>query len=643
MYGELRKKINQIIFIVGLIFFLSIPEIHAQKLSKRTQKHFDSAIAAYRSGDAKLAEDFILKVVQSDTLHVESFLLLADISIELKNISQQQWALEKVLELNPTEYPLAYKLLSVIYFNQGNYEKSLQIVEKYKEVSIKKDSVFISEMIEKCLSSRNLIKNKRDIEIIHFDSTINTCENEYWPFISADDSVLYFTRLITNEQRFHFERLFISKHDGIDWSLAEKLSFLSNDEVNEGTLTMTSDGRLVFITSCGRPDGYGSCDIYYLYKSAGVWSNPINAGPIVNSKYWEAQPSVSAHGDYLYWASNRPGGIGGKDIWMAPILENFNGKLNFGEPQNLGRGVNSMQHDYSPFIHADEKTLYFASDGRYGLGDADLYLSRFDGDYWTTASNLGYPINSKDQDDGLVVSPTAHVAVFSSNREGAIGRSKDLYQIKLPNDLLPQSTGYVKGFVYDAVTKAKLDATIDLTNIDTKVNQMLIADNTDGYITTLAEKTLYAFNIAKQGYLFYSHHFNLKEPGNFRDAAIFNIFLQPISTDAKIVLNNVFFDHDSYLLKEGSEIELDQVVEFLKLNAKVNVEISGHTDNLGSKEYNLKLSENRASAIVQYLQQKIDLKRITFKGYGAEMPVAENDTAEGKSKNRRSELRIVGY
>lgn len=643
MYGVLQKKATQILFIFGLILVFSILEIHAQKLSKRTQKHFDSAIAAYRSGDAELAENFILKVIQSDTLHVESFLLLADISIELKNISQQQWALEKVLALNPTKYPLAYKLLSVIHFNQGNYQQSLQCVEDYRAFNIKKDSVFVAEMVENCHSARNLMDNKREVEIIHFDSMINSHENEYWPFIAADDSVLYFTRLITNEQRFHFERLFFSKHDGVDWSLAEKLSFDSNSEVNEGTLTMTADSRLVFFTACGRGDGYGSCDIYYMFKSDGEWSQPINAGPIVNTKFWEAQPSVSSHGDYLYWTSNRPGGIGAKDIWMATILENLNGKLKFGEPQNLGKGVNSKLHDYSPFIHADGKTLYFASNGRYSLGDADLYLSRFDGESWSPAINLGYPINSKDQDDGLVVSPTAHVAVFSSNREGAIGRSKDLYHIKLPDDFLPYKTGYVKGFVYDAITKEKLKATIDLANISNLVNRKLVADPIDGYITTLAEKTLYAFNIAKQGYLFYSHHFNLKEPGNFRNAAIFDIYLQPISNDVKVVLNNIFFDHDSFLLKEGSEIELDQVVEFLKLNAKVNVEISGHTDNLGSKEYNLRLSENRAKAIVHYLQQKIDPQRITFKGYGAEMPVAENDTAEGRSKNRRSELRIVGF
>ena len=643
MYGALKKRITQMLFIFGLFLFFPASEIHAQKPSKRTQKLFENAIAAYRSGDAELAENFILKAIKSDTLYVEAYLLLADISIEMKNINRQQWALEKVLEINQTEYPLAYKLLAVIYFNQGNYQQSLQSVDNYRAFNIKKDSVFVAEMLKKCHSAQNLIDNKRDVEIIHFDTIINTLENEYWPFIAADDSVLYFTRLITNEQRFHFERLFYSTRDSVGWSLAEKLSFDSNSEVNEGTLSMTSDGRLVFFTACGRGDGYGSCDIYFMFKSADEWSQPINAGPVVNTKFWEAQPSVSAHGDYLYWTSNRPGGIGAKDIWKSPILENTNGKLTFGEPQNLGKGVNSKQHDYSPFIHADGKTLYFASDGRYSLGDADLYLSRFDGEGWSPAINLGYPINSREQDDGLVVSPTAHVAVFSSNRTGSIGGSKDLYLIKLPGDLLPQSTGYVKGFVYDAVTKAKLDATIDLTNIDSKVNRMLIADNTDGYITTLAEKTLYAFNIAKQGYLFYSHHFNLKEPGNFRDAAIFDINLQPISTDAKVVLNNIFFDHDSFTIKEGSEIELDQLVDFLKLNARINIEISGHTDNLGSKAYNLKLSENRAKAIAEYLQQKIDPQRITYRGYGAEMPVADNETVEGRSKNRRSELRIVGF
>jgi outer membrane protein OmpA-like peptidoglycan-associated protein len=641
MFG--RKTATLLLCLIMGLLCLCPLRLFGQKVSKKSARLFEQALSAYRAGDWLNAENYALLSVRTDSLNLNAFLLIADISTELKNPVQQQWALEKVVANGLENNPLAGKLLSENYFHSGNYRSALKMIEAYKALNIERDSVYVAEMIKKCTTARDIVDNKHQMEIVHLGSQVNTFENEYWPYISADDSTLYFTRLITNEQRFHFERLFVADRDGDAWMPAQKLLLGGADEVNEGTISMSADGRILFFTACGRPDGMGSCDIYYMVKDNGKWYSPVNAGPVVNTNRWEAQPSVSAYGDLLFWTSNREGGVGGKDIWYAPITSKNGGKLEFGTPVNAGWGVNTRHDDYSPFIHADYRTLYFASEGHYGLGGADLYLSRFDGENWLPAKNLGYPINSRANDDGLVVSPTAHVAVFSSNREGTLAGSKDLFMMNLPESLQPSITGYVKGYVFDAVTHKKLDAVIELTNINDGKLRSVLADVHNGYIATLENNTLYAFNVTKPGYLFFSEHFDHINPDGFKDASVFNIYLQPISLAAKVVLNNIFFDHDSYLLKEESKIELQKVVGFLLMNPQVKVEIAGHTDSTGSEVYNLALSENRAKAIALHLQNSIDSNRIGYKGYGANKPVADNATEEGRGKNRRSELIITAY
>lgn len=632
-----------VIMSLGIFLLFNASEVFSQRVSKKSIKYFNEAISAYQSGYNTQAENLLNLSLQSDANNLKAWLLMADIAKDNQNQEQQLFALENVMKRDSLQYPLVAKLLAQIYFSKGLYQKARHTIEMYEQIAPETDSVFVAAFIERCNAATQLSKNKIDMEIIHLDSTVNTAENEYWPFISADDSILYFTRLISNEKPFLFERMFYSQYEKENWHTAEVLSLGGADEVNEGTLSMSADGRLLFFTACGRPDGLGSCDIFYRLKTNGVWGPSINAGNMVNSFHWEAQPSVSAYADMLYWVSNRPGGMGKKDIWCAPIIDIKNGKLQFGEAKNLGPGVNTIDDDFSPFIHADGITLYFASNGHYGMGNSDSYLSRFEHEHWQVAVNLGSPINTSFNDDGLVVSPTAHLAVFSSDREGAINHSKDLYTMHLPEQFQPNKTGYVKGVVYDLLSNKKLSAIIELSQIESGKSHSLITDEHDGYLITLDYHSTYAFNISMPGYLFYSRRFDLTKPSDFNNAEVFNIGLQPIAVDARVVLNNVFFDHDSYIIKPESITELEEIIVFLKMNTSINIEISGHTDNTGNDAYNLNLSKQRAAAIADYLHHKIDSKRIQAKGYGSVLPVADNKTDEGRRKNRRSELRIISY
>lgn len=603
---------------------------------------FSKAIEAYQQNLYIKAEKYLLDAIKADTGNVNTYLLLSDVSDELKNSVQRTRALQQVVKLDSLNHPLAFKLLAEIYFEQGNFQNSLQMWKAYQRFNLANELMKVSQMIDKCQYAIQLMSEPIPVEIIHLDSSVNTDENEYWPLISTDDSTLYFTRLITGQKQFAYERLFYASRIDSTWGPADQLSFGYDEMVNEGTISLTADGNLMFFSACGRPGGKGSCDIYYLQKTDGKWSLPKNAGAVLNSVFWEAQPAVSALGERLFFSSNREGGFGKKDIWVSEITKTERGQLTFSVPLNLGTKVNTSENDFSPFIHADDQTLYFASDGRYGLGKSDLYLTRYTDSIWTEAIHLGYPVNSPEYEDGLVVSPTAHVAVFSSNRTPSVNGSKDLFQLVLPQQFQPQKMGYVKGFVFDAVSKNKINAEIRIINLEEQRINELQASVENGYVVTLKENQTYAFHISKPGYLFYSSHFNLKDPKQFNHATVLNIYLQPIQNDVAVILKNIFFEHDSYQMKETSYPELNELIHFLKINPTVSVEISGHTDNTGTPEYNLKLSEKRALEIGSYLMKSIRPERITLNGYGAEKPVDTNDTEQGRSNNRRSELRITG-
>jgi outer membrane protein OmpA-like peptidoglycan-associated protein len=611
--------------------------------ANKSADFFDGGLQAYRMGQYQYSIDLLEKSIEADSLNVDAYLLLSDVASELNDHKMRLQSLKKVVQLAPDKYPLAEKLLAESYTKNGDFEKAIIHFKRYAQNNTKADTGDVYNHIQKLKRLQNLIEDPVDVEIENFGSSVNTIADEYWPFPSADDSTIYFTRLVQSGAGYMFERLYYADRGDKEWLNSHRLAIGDRTEVNEGTMSMTANGSLIFFTACGRPDGMGSCDIYYMLKTSGKWFGPINAGPMVNTGGWDAQPSVSADGRFLFFSSTRNGGIGKQDIWMCTIDNVHNDFIEFGEPTNLGRGVNSSKSDFSPFIHADNSTLYFASTGHYGLGGSDLFVSRFHGNEWGKAQNLGYPVNSLKDDDGLVVSPTAHLAVFSSNRAESLNQSKDLYYMELPAEYMPKQMGYLKGFVYNKRAMEKIYAEVELSKLGSAEKQIVESDKNEGYLTVVEAGHTYALNVSMPGYLFYSRHFDYNTPESFTDATIENIFLDPIQINAKVVLNNIFFEFDSYELKTESEIELKKVVEFMKQNPTVRIEISGHTDTIGSEEYNLQLSENRANEIAEFLSKYIDGSRIKAVGYGSSKPISSNKTEQGRRKNRRSELRVIDF
>ncbi|MFH0894590.1 MAG: OmpA family protein, partial [Bacteroidota bacterium] len=417
-----------------------------------------------------------------------------------------------------------------------------------------------------------------------------------------------------------------------------------NTNANEGAQCISPDGQYIFYTACNRNGGYGSCDLYYTRKQGGRWESPVNMGPIVNSKLWDTQPSISSDGKTLYFISTREGGLGNSDVWKTTL--DVNGEWT--KPVNLGAPVNTIGKELSAFIHPDNQTMYFASDGHIGMGGLDMYYTRIDsaGKY-TAPVNLGYPINTVADESSMIVSASGMMAYFASNSFTGNGRY-DLYGFELYEKARPRVVTYLKGIVFDKTSLKRLGARFQL--IDLKTKEIVVeseSDPVDGtFLVCIPTNKEYALHVTKgNDYIFYSDNFYVK--GNFESSKPFlkDIPLEPVTDGSKFVLRNIFFDFDQSTLRPESYIELEKLQKFLKDNPKIKVEIGGHTDSNGDDAYNMKLSAARAKTVVDYLiANGITKDRMTFKGYGETMPIIKDaKTDEEHQMNRRTEIKIISH
>ena len=463
--------------------------------------------------------------------------------------------------------------------------------------------------------------------------SINSSALEYFPSLTIDGSKMIFTRRVNNDEDF-YESNFINGK----WSAAKPLGGKVNTNFNEGAQNISQDGQLLVFTGCNYPEGQGSCDLYFSVRTNNGWSEPQNLGPMVNTDFWESSPSLSPDKRDLYFASSMAGGFGGRDIWVTHRLQNGR----WSRPENLGEAINTSGDESCPFMHADNETLYFNSNGHMGYGMTDLFFSKKVNDSsWTMAENLGYPINTIDDQGSLIVAADGRTAYYASEGSDTRG-GLDIYTFQLREDIRPLKTLWVKGKVFDKKTKVGLPSAVELTDVKNKDLISRVQTDEDGnYLVTLPVGKDYAFNVNRKGYLFYSDNFSMLV-NNSDSVFTVDIPLQPIEAGATIVLKNIFFDTKKFDLKPESTGELDKLVMLLNDNPKLKIQIDGHTDNVGQDKDNLLLSNNRAKAVVGYLLNKgINIQRLSYKGFGAGKPVADNATEKGKSLNRRTELSVI--
>ncbi|MFN9710941.1 MAG: OmpA family protein, partial [Bacteroidota bacterium] len=470
---------------------------------------------------------------------------------------------------------------------------------------------------------------------VNLGDSINSKESEYFPSLTIDGKQLVFTRRLNNTN----EDFFISNKVNNKWHLAGQIPGNLNSPLNEGAQNISLDGKMLVYTACNREDGQGSCDIYLSYITKTGWSEGINAGQLLNTDQWESQPCLSPDKRALYFAARLPEGYGGSDIYVSYLQPNGR----WGIPVNMGSEINTIGDESSPFVHADNQTFYFTSNGLQGYGGTDLFLMRKKADgSWGKPENLGYPINTINDEGTLIVAADGITAFYASDRSDSRG-GLDIYQFSLPNYVRPLPTFWVSGKVFDIKQKQGLPAIIELIELSTGQIISKIQTEEDGsYLVPLPSGKNYAFNVARKGYLFYSSSFFL-EKSDKENIFKKDIPLTPIEAGSKIVLNNIFFNTGSAELQPASTIELEKLVQLLSDNVGLRIEISGHTDNIGKPADNLTLSNNRAKAVVNFLIQKgIAAGRLTAKGFGETQPVAENTSEEGRSQNRRTELKVLG-
>ncbi len=624
--------------------------------NKKAIKHFEESQALFKARKDEDAEKAVLKALKEDDNFIEAHSGYGDYLMSKGRAKEAIPHYEKAIQVNPKIFLDNNFYLGGAYLTIGEYEKAIGPFKTFLKAERVNPAMkeYAQSSLKNAEFGANAVKNPKPFNLVNVGGGINTGFDEYFPSVTGDGKYFMFTRNLdsTHNQQLAMEDFYIAKNLGKEWSEAIPMNGV-NTTCNEGAPSIGADGTFMFFASC--PDqmcssgdkpmkNFGHCDIFYSQKVNGKWTRPVNIGPPVNTANWESQPSFSSDGKTLYFIRGkvgRDGRINEEDIFMSTIQPD--GK--FGTPVKLSDKINTPLQEESVFIHPDNQTLYFSSEGHPGMGGLDIYMSRRQPDgSWGEAINLGYPINTSQNENSLLVDPSGRLAYFASSRPGGFG-GLDVYQFELPEDVRPQKITYVKGKTYNARTKEAVSAKFELIDLETQQSVTeSYSDNAGQFLVTLTGNKNYIVNVAKDGFLFYSDNFSLKgKETDFNKPFVLDIPLQPIDTGSTVELKNVFFDVDKWELKPESKAELDKLIFFLTKNPSVKIELGGHTDNSGKKEWNKTLSTNRAKAVYDYVitNGKIPAARLSFKGYAETKPKVPNDTPENKAKNRRTEFKVT--
>lgn len=612
------------------------------KVNKKAVQLFDQAYERAQDGNYANALGLLLQAIKTDDKYVDAYLAIGSIYGKLKNYKSSIEFYEKAFAVD-SNYTLTDKLpYSVNLAGLGEFEKALAAVNELLDKKAPQNPVTLENVNKRKRSyefaieyAKNNTEKNYVFTPVNIGDSINSAESEYFPCLTIDGKQLAFTRKLNGRNEDFF---YSNKTNTGHWGMAKPMEGNVNTEQSEGAQNISQDGQWLVFTGCYRRDGFGGCDLYISYKTEDGWSEAINLGGKINSDQWEAQPCLSPDKRELYFSSRRWGGYGGSDIYVSRMQPN--GK--WGEPENMGPGINTTADEQCPFIHADNQTLYFTSGFWPGYGDEDLFYVRRQPDgSWSKPVNLGYPINTIDREGTLFIDSDGKTAYYASDRSDSKG-GLDIYSFELRENVRPTKTLWVKGKVFDKKTNKNLPSAVELIDLSGKQPVTKIETNSEGeYLITLPVGKDYAFNINRKGYLFYSDNFLLKDktPDSIYEK---NIGLQPLEANASMILKNIFFDINKFELKPASQAELDILVQLLTENPSVKIEIGGHTDNVGKPSDNLTLSNNRAKAVVNYLVSKnIPAQRLLAKGYGESKPIADNKTEEGKAQNRRTEMKVI--
>ncbi|MAW21480.1 MAG: hypothetical protein CMD16_03685 [Flavobacteriales bacterium] len=473
---------------------------------------------------------------------------------------------------------------------------------------------------------------------------VSTKYDEYLPILSADQELLFFTRRSIKKTRQSItsniieEFVFSTKQDKM-FSIGAALSYPFNQEANEGGASLTIDNKILYYTKCQlNGKGYRNCDIFYVFNNNGSWSEvqsfPDNISMLDS---WESQPTVSSDGKTIIFSSDRKGGYGKMDLYEI----NYNDGQ-WSAPKNLGDKINSSEYEKSPYLHTDGKTLFFASTNFPSLGGFDVFYSRKDSlGYWQTPINIGYPINTVSDEISLFVSTDGDKAYFASNQLKGVG-GWDIYSFDLHDNARPERVLFLKGDLLKEDGQILDNIEVEIKNINTKEIIKVRVDS-GSYISslTLGKDDDVLVTVKKEGLAFSSTYIS-SDDTSYSSPSNLHISMQVLEKGKSFNIHDVYFDNNSFEIKDMTKEVLVEFAKYLRVNKTLIIEINGFTDNVGEMIDNQLLSENRAKVVVQLLlSEGISSDRMSFNGYGESYPVADNSTEEGRSKNRRTEFKII--
>lgn len=642
------------IITIIFLFFLQLFafQIVAQELhtsSKKAAKYYEDSKDYFRSNNLVKAAELLEKAIELDSDFIEARFALGNAYKLLTRdkpeaLEKYEFHYRKCLELAPNDRKMApiYFEIAQLDFQKGDYKAAKAKFTTFLSYSMTNNgqTAIARKSIASCDYAEIGMKNPVEFKPYEVDAIINTFKLQYFPVLSADQQMMIFTGRIGNDSKSD-ENMYASKKENGKWGKPENIQEL-NTEFNEGTCTISADGKVLIFTVCqgsAKRQVIGSCDLFVSYNVGGKWQEPQNMGNKVNSPYWDTQPSLTADGRTLYFISERSGGLGGYDIWRTKRGEDGS----WGRAENV-RGVNTRANELAPFIHVNGTSLFFSSDGYANYGGYDLFRTELKNGKWETPTNLGYPINDHRNQMGLFITTDGKSGYYSHEEtRGYTITSSKIFAFDLPEAMRPTVlSNYVKGTVYDAKTKKKLEAKIDLFNLaNDSVESSVKSDAQNGdYLIVLNKGSEYALYVNKEGYLFKSLSFNFSEKDG-KDVII-DIYLEQAVAGSKITLNNIFFETAKWDLQQKSKTELSRILRFMKENPSIKIEISGHTDDVGSDVANLDLSKKRAQSVVDYLTKSgIPATQLLSKGYGETTPLNPNTSDENRASNRRIEFKIL--
>ncbi len=598
-------------------------------------------------GQFSQAIGLLNEAIKKDKNFVEAYYRLGIIYMTLKDFPAAIRNFEKGLSLTDDirKQKIFWYDLGESYFTVGEYDKAESTLGQFLKAEVQsKPRIERARLLMKNIEfARENQNHSSGYKLKVLSDTVNAFLMQYFPVLTADQQQMIFTRRLGGGPNDD-EDLVVSRKDARGrWTEPVSVSKNINSDLNEGTCTISADGRKLIFTSCIGRQGFGSCDLYESVRVGDEWTRPRNLGPGVNSAEWESQPSLSADGRTLYFISDRRGGVGRRDIWVSYL----NDKGEWTRAKNVGKPVNTIYDEISPFIHVNNRVLYFASNGLVGFGGYDIFFSERDtSGTWMNPENMGSPINTHEDQFSMFITSDGKKGYYSHEEAKDAGYSVSrIFEIEIPEEnRIRYKSNYVKGIVTDKRTHAPLAASVELINLETRETESLVtSDSVSGaYLIVLTQGAEYALYVNRKDYLFRSLNFNYSERKDY-EPIVLDIELERATEGTTAVLQNIFFDVDKYDLKDKSITELDKVTRFLKDNPALKVEISGHTDNVGSDAYNIELSQKRAQSVYNHLiANGIDAKRLSTKGYGASRPLADNSTESGRQQNRRIEFKLLG-